>query len=193
MAEQKTHALTRALGGIAGAAVGAAESVTDLVKHGAPQPPDDEAMRNEDTYYEHSDGSMRGIFIAGVSLLVGIWIISAFLYLYFAFLAHHRAAVSKPPLPAYLHGPVIPPGPLLQSSPPLDLQAMLRAQNAEQTSYHWLDRRKGTVTIPIVRAMQILAQRGIPPQKASPNLPLSDPQQGTLLTGFEGKVEPEPK
>lgn len=196
MAENDDHPLARSLGGIAGAAVGAAESVTDLVKHGVPQPPDDQPIRAEETYYEHSDGSMRGVFITGVSLFVGIWILSALLYLYFAFLSQHRTASSNPPLPANLHGAVFPPSPRLQHSPPLDLQAMLRAQQAEQSRYHWLDRGKGTVAIPIDRAMQIVAQRGIPPQKASPDMHLADPQHGTLLTGFEGsegKVEPEPK
>ena len=195
-AEHTDHPIARALGGIAGATVGAAEGVTNLVKHGVPPPPDDQPIRAEETYYEYSDGHMRYVFITGLSLLAGIWIISALIYVYFAYLASHRAGSSNPPLPANLHGEVFPPSPQLQHSPPLDLQAMLRAQNAEQTSYHWLNRGKGTVTIPIDRAMRIVAQSGIPPQKTSPNVTLSDPQQGTLLTGFEGsegKVEPEPK
>lgn len=196
MAKKEEHPLARALGGITGATVGAAESITDVVKHGASEPPDDKPIRHEDTYYEHSDGNMRGVFITGLSVLVGVWIVSALLYIYFVFLAQHRVADSNPPLPASLHGPVLPPEPRLQHSPQLDLRAMLRAQNAEQTRYHWLDRKKGIVSIPIDRAMQIIAQRGIPPQKTPPDMHLPDPQHGTLLTGFEGsegKVEPQPQ
>jgi hypothetical protein len=56
-----------------------------------------------------------------------------------------------------------------------------------------VDKQKGIVALPIDRAIQIVAQRGIPPQKAPANLQLSQPQAGTRLTGFEGKVEPEPR
>jgi hypothetical protein len=63
----------------------------------------------------------------------------------------------------------------------------------ELNHYSWIDKQKGSVAIPIERAIQILAQRGIAPQKAPANLQLSVPQAGTRLTGFEGKVEPEPR
>jgi hypothetical protein len=59
--------------------------------------------------------------------------------------------------------------------------------------YSWIDKPGGIVAIPIDRAIQIVAQRGIPPQKAPANLKLSQPQAGTRLTGFEGKTEPEPR
>ena len=38
MAEYEDHPIARALGGIVGATVGAAEGVTNLVKHGVPPP-----------------------------------------------------------------------------------------------------------------------------------------------------------
>lgn len=193
MAEREDHPFARAAGGIAGAAVGATESVIDLVKHGVPQPPDDQPMRAEETYYEHSDGNMRATFITGVLVLVGAHAFAWLLYLYFSYLAHYRTVTTNPPLPAYVHGNVLPPEPRLQNSPPLDLQALFRAQHAEQTHYLWLDRNKGIVAIPIDRAMEIVARRGLPPEKASPGMELPDPKHGTLLTGFEGKVEPEPR
>jgi hypothetical protein len=59
--------------------------------------------------------------------------------------------------------------------------------------YSWIDKQNGVVSIPIDRAIQILTERGIPPQKQPPNLQLSQPHAGTRLTGFEGKVEPEPR
>jgi hypothetical protein len=49
------------------------------------------------------------------------------------------------------------------------------------------------VTIPIERAMDLLVQRGIPPQKAPPPNMFYQPRAGTRLTGLEGKVEPEPR
>ncbi len=60
-------------------------------------------------------------------------------------------------------------------------------------SYRWVDRANGVVSIPIDRAIQIVAQRGIPPQPAPNNMTYFDPQVGTRRTGFEGKVAPEPR
>jgi hypothetical protein len=87
----------------------------------------------------------------------------------------------------------MPPEPRLQESPRQDLKAMRAQEDWELNHYFWMDKNKGTVAIPIERAMEILAQRGIPPQKQPPGLVLSQPQAGTRQTGFEGKVEPEPR
>ncbi len=190
MANKEEHPIASVIGGMTGVISGVVQSIPEIAKE-QPESPST-PLHNEEIQYEHTDASMRGIFITGVSLLVGIWIISALLYFYFAFLAHRRSAESLPPLRATLQD-VAPSQPRLQGSPTLDLQALFRAQHAEQTSYRWLSHEKGIVAIPIDRAMQILAQRGIPAQKAPAGILLSDPRQGTLLTGFEGKVEPEPK
>lgn len=123
----------------------------------------------------------------------GIWIVFGAVYLCFALLAHHRAEVSPAPLPIAEHGNPMPPQPRLQESPRQDLKAMRTREDGELSHYLWVDKSKGTVTIPIGRAIQIVAQRGIPPQPQPANLNLSQPQAGTRLTGFEDKVEPEPR
>jgi hypothetical protein len=56
-----------------------------------------------------------------------------------------------------------------------------------------MDKSRGTVAIPIDEAMRLLLKRGLPPQKLAPNTTLMPPQAGTRDTGFEGKVEPEPR
>ncbi len=153
----------------------------------APEP------RREDIGFEHSDVNTRGTLITVISVLVGVWIFSALVYACFALLAHERAISSPPPLPIEAHGNPMPPEPRLQSSPRQDLKTMRAHEDWELNHYYWIDKDKGTVAIPIERAMAILAQRGIPPQKAPANLQLSVPQAGTRQTGFEGKVEPEPR
>ena len=70
---------------------------------------------------------------------------------------------------------------------------MRAREDWELSHYFWLDKAKGKVAIPIDRAMDILAARGIPPQKQPPGLELSQPEAGTRQTGFEGKVAPEPR
>jgi hypothetical protein len=88
---------------------------------------------------------------------------------------------------------VVPPEPRLQRSPREDLKKFREHENWELTHYHWLDKSHGIVAIPIEDAIRIVGQRGIPPAKTPPNVTLTPPQEGTRETGFEGKVEPEPR
>lgn len=52
----------------------------------------------------------------------------------------------------------LPPGPRLQDHAVRDLQQMRAAEDQVLNSYHWIDRRKGLVRIPIDRAIDLLAQ-----------------------------------
>jgi hypothetical protein len=56
----------------------------------------------------------------------------------------------------------LPPPPRLQTNPTSDLQRLLEAENAKLNSYGWVDQSAGVVRIPIDRAMDLLAQRGLP-------------------------------
>jgi hypothetical protein len=58
--------------------------------------------------------------------------------------------------------------------------------------YNWIDKKSGTVSIPIDKAMEIVAREGIAPQTGS-GFTYYNPQAGSRRTGFEGKVEPEPR
>jgi len=59
-----------------------------------------------------------------------------------------------------------PPAPRLETDP-LSLRTRLRAEEeARLHSYSWADRAGGAVRIPIERAMDLIAQRGVPGGKA---------------------------
>jgi len=63
----------------------------------------------------------------------------------------------------------LPPAPRLEVTPILDLQAMHDAEDQVLNSYAWVDQAHGVVRIPISRAMDLLAQRGLPArQQAGP-------------------------
>jgi hypothetical protein len=58
--------------------------------------------------------------------------------------------------------------PDLQVSPMQDLQKMRAIEDAQLHNYGWVDRQAGVAAIPIDRAMEILAERGLkvhPPEK----------------------------
>jgi hypothetical protein len=50
----------------------------------------------------------------------------------------------------------------LEVKPGVDLKALRAAEDAELHSYGWIDRKNGTVRIPIERAMQLILERGLP-------------------------------
>ncbi len=67
------------------------------------------------------------------------------------------------------------PQPRLQESPPVDLVSMLRAERARTSSYGWVDKEKGIARIPVDRAMDILAEKGLPKVAAPPPTPGAPP------------------
>jgi hypothetical protein len=58
--------------------------------------------------------------------------------------------------------PKLPPAPTLETTPVQDLKAIRVAEEQILHSYGWVDQPKGVVRIPIDRAIDLLAQRGLP-------------------------------
>jgi len=54
------------------------------------------------------------------------------------------------------------PGPTLQVDPNRDLVAMRREEEKRLTGYGWIDRSRGTVHMPIDRAVELTVKRGLP-------------------------------
>jgi hypothetical protein len=151
-----------------------------------------DVRRHDDIHFEQTDIQYRGVFVVFVSVLVGVWVVICIVFGYFAWFKHLRAVESPPPLPISVHRNPLPPEPRLQSSPPNDLNAVRSAAEWQLNHLGWVDRKQGIVSLPIERAMEVIAQRGIPRQKGPAKEVLTPPQAGTRATGFEGKVEPEP-
>lgn len=101
-------------------------------------------------------------------LQVGIWtaVISAvafvFVLFFYPFLIRMERAGDPPrsPIPEAAARP-LPPEPRLQASPERDLAAYRAEQAARQTSYGWVDREAGVARIPVARAVDLLAERGL--------------------------------
>ena len=141
--------------------------------------------------FEPGDLSPKAVFLTGVGLLAGIWAIVIVLYPLFLYFQYERTG-GRDPAKVLVYLPPKPPHPRNEANPHLDLARFKAARQAELNSYRWVDRGKGIVSIPIGRAMQIVAQRGIPPT-APGGKKYFPPRAGTMVTGFEGKVEPIPR
>ncbi|HEX9759609.1 MAG TPA: hypothetical protein VGA40_01750 [Candidatus Acidoferrales bacterium] len=78
-------------------------------------------------------------------------------------------SVEPPPLAGAL--PRLPPEPRLQVAPKRDMERFHAQEEAALESYAWVDRNTGVVRIPIERAIEIVAERGLPARPA--------PREGT--------------
>ncbi|HEY2249041.1 MAG TPA: hypothetical protein VGH70_16485 [Bradyrhizobium sp.] len=104
--------------------------------------------------YERSDISGRDM--AWLAAGLALFVIATPLLMPFVFpqSMQHRTPSAPPALSAD--------APQLEITPRDDLQRFERSQAQLKQSYGWTDRSKGTVRIPISRAMQLLAERGLP-------------------------------
>ena len=143
------------------------------------------------TRAEGQDVHAKAVLLAGIGLLLGIWAIVLLIYPLFNYYSYERTGGRTPSkVLAYL--PKLPPRPRNESNPHVDLKVFLARQESALSSYRWVDPGKGIVSIPIGRAMQLVAQRGIPPSQPG-GKEYHSPSAGTKVTGFEGKVEPSPR
>jgi hypothetical protein len=132
---------------------------TSASPQGVPEKPTPEA--------EGTDVNIRGVLIFVGVMLVSALIIHVALYFMELHFKHRelkekglrsqdqiRSAVARG-VPTF-------PEPRLQLSPPADMANFRAKEEAELTSYGWIDKNSGLVRIPIQRAMEIVAKQGLP-------------------------------
>jgi len=148
-------------------------------------------MNRTNTHAEGRDVNAKAIWMAGIGVLLGLWAVVLLLYPLFTYFKYERTG-GKDPAKVLVYLPNQPPLPRNSSNPSGNLAAFRAREDSLLNSYLWVDRSKGIVSIPIGRAMQILAGRGIPPSPPG-GTAYYPPKAGSMQTGFEGKVEPEPR
>jgi hypothetical protein len=104
------------------------------------------------TRYEASDAEPR--LIAALAAGMAAFLVAAPRLLLLIYPSGHDALPRAADLP-------MPPAPRLQTDPDADLAALHAQEARELTSYGWVDRGAGIARIPIERAMELTAQRGI--------------------------------
>lgn len=130
----------------------------------------------DDVKYETEDFSPRGIrwFTAGLAVLaVMVLMLMGGLLWLLSDGWPPRQGIVTPMVPA----PNMSPAPDLQVASSRDYQEMRAAEEAQLHSYGWVDREAGIAAIPIERAMEILASRGLQGQKSPAKSPQSKQEQ----------------
>ena len=150
-------------------------------------------MERHRVRFEPTDLSLRPTIITGVAIVAFTIAVALLMHFIYRPLLRERESAGAESQAAAQVLKQLPPEPRLQPSPPLDFEGYRAAQLGQLNHYGWIDRDKSIVGLPIQRAMQLIVERGIPPQTGSSSFVYNPPQAGTRQTGFEGKVEPEPR
>ncbi len=101
--------------------------------------------------HEQSDIHVPAVAGFGLALAVGVGLVLAGVAAF-----HHPLTSVK------VTAVTTPPGPQLQTHAREDLLKLRAAEDAMLNGYGWVDRKAGLVHIPIERAMELTAQRGLP-------------------------------
>lgn len=102
--------------------------------------------------YERTDGDPRLLAALAAGLVVFIAATPFLLGALFPATARHAGGAGAPQ----------PPAPRLQVTPRADLAALHAREAEELATAGWVDRAHGVVRIPLRRAMEITAARGLP-------------------------------
>jgi len=119
--------------------------------------------------FEHRDVDVWSVYKFGIALAFLCIISLGLLYgLYRYFVNREGGPMARDEV--NVDARRLPPMPRLQSAPITDLKDMRAAEEQILHGYGWVDQANGVTRIPIDRAMELLAQRGLPtrPQTAQP-------------------------
>ncbi len=143
-----------------------------------------EEVRNPGVSYEPSQPDLRVVFgflaalgLAAILVLLVLW----GMFVYFRGLSAQRGELPSPRM--YTSPPQVP-QPQLQPDPVADYNVYRLSADETLNSYGWVDQQAGTTRIPIDRAMELLAQRGLPWKAPgtgpAPTAPNSNPATGAM-------------
>ena len=129
-----------------------------------------EDLRNP--HVRHEPGDVNAIFLTrfGIGMAFLIVVFLFMLWGLFEFFVRREAVLSLPAASTTVSPQKLPPEPRLQPQPARDMRDMRTAEDQAMRQYGWVDQDKGIVRIPVDRAMDIIAQKGLPavPHTAAP-------------------------
>ncbi len=121
------------------------------------RPPDLSVPENR---HEHRDVNVWAVYKFGIALAALCVVAVALLYGLYTYLVNREGG----PLShdqVNVDARSLPPAPRLQPAPIADLKDMRAAEDQILNGYGWVDQGHGVARIPIDRAIELLAQRGV--------------------------------
>lgn len=120
---------------------------------------------SEQAGYELRDISIRAVAWCAAALIIAAIFVHVALGGLYKLFEHQHASPDAPSRIAF-HTQMIAPEPRLQVQPTKELDQYFASENQKLNSYGWVDKPAGVVHIPIDRAMDLIAQRGLPTRGA---------------------------
>jgi hypothetical protein len=142
--------------------------------------------------HEVRDVLFRPILITGAALFGTLFVVMAISLGLYSWNAN-RLAQSDAGLPPLAVVDQTPPEPRLQASNNADLLAMQAEHDELLGSYGWVNQAQGRARIPIERAMELIAQRGLPVREGATALPKPISHYGFDNDDGNGGQPPEVK
>ncbi|HWB61050.1 MAG TPA: hypothetical protein VG733_16335 [Chthoniobacteraceae bacterium] len=117
--------------------------------------------------HESTDIHTRGVWIAGLGIAVSCLVIALIVTHMFNSMRQRAESAGvftgeNTTTPSVGGAREQYPGPRQQVAPGKDLAAFRASEEQELNGYGWVDKKAGVVRIPVERAMDLLAQRGLP-------------------------------
>ena len=140
--------------------------------------------------HELSDADPSPVLKFLAFLVVITVVIAGFVVFFYNYLERREAAEKTARYPMSLVGGErpVPPPPRLQNYPFQDIKQLRQNDRPLLETYEWIDKGAGTVRIPVNRAMDLLAERGLPYRK--PGQPSSTPPAAAPGTKPSGTPAP---
>lgn len=146
---------------------------------------DDPAVRHETT-----DANLSGVERLVVFMTVFLAFVFVLIWFTYGQLLKREARLDTPPPPvAQRQGDRLPPTPRLQTTPAADLAQFRATEDVTLNSYAWVDKQTGLAQVPIGRAMELVAEHGLPKRPSLP-APAGAPGGASTPGGTTGAAAP---
>ncbi len=116
---------------------------------------------NPEVRREKSDVDTRAIIRFGIGLGVILAVTYLILLGLFAYFSARELRFGRAPA-RFQESDQMPPAPRLEVSPRANLAELRAAEKLRLESYGWVDKQKRIARMPIERAMELIAERGLP-------------------------------
>ena len=127
-----------------------------------------EPESNPTVAHEETDADTHAITQFGIALVLVLVLSQLSLWWLFNSFTRLESKLS-PPVSALVRAqaPTEPPEPKLQANPQADMRMMREKEDTILSHYGWVDPNHGVVRIPVDRALDLVAERGLPQFKAT--------------------------
>jgi len=158
-----------------------------MAENKLPHPPD---LENQPLHHEASDINAWAVGKFAIALALVSIVSLAGLFALFRYFMQSEGGPLPPVTRSYqIDARRRPPAPQLEETPILDLARERAAEDRLLNSYGWVDRQNGKVRIPIDRAIDLVAQRGLP---SRPQVPPSASNATVPTASGMGEIMQQP-